>query len=298
MSTFNADTTLGALLVGTLVSYTLFGVTTTQAYIYYGRYPKDPTRMKALVTAVWLGEFGHLICVGQAMYVMVITNYGHPERLDRIPNSLFASTFIGAVVSAGIQSFFAYRIYVLSKSWWIPCICWAMSLFRVVPSNVAVFAFGIREPIAEFIAKWNWLFIAVWTVSAANDVLIAGTLVFLLYHERSRALKRTAAVVDKLIAWTIETGVLTSFVSIIMLILFVTMRDTFTWLACYVIIARLFSNSLLASLNSRSALRDNQVQEISIPSSGIPASSTFRRPTNLSGSIEMHKVTMTTYDDT
>ncbi|KAJ7133366.1 hypothetical protein C8R44DRAFT_772272, partial [Mycena epipterygia] len=240
------DNTLGALLIGTLVSYTLFGVTTTQAYIYYGRFPKDSPKIKAMVAAVWFGELGHLICIGHSLYVMVITDYGHPERLAHIPASLFAATFIGGLVSSCVQSFFAYRIYVLSNSLWIPCICWTLSLFRVVPSNVVVFAFGIREPIAEFIHKWNWLFITVWTVSVANDLLIAGTLVFLLYRERVHARKSTAAVVDKLIKWTIETGVVTSLAGVIMLGFFVGMPSNFIWMAWFLVIARLFSNSLLA----------------------------------------------------
>jgi hypothetical protein len=69
-TTFNADSTLGeyldfklccvhlwhhtgALLIGTLVSYALFGVTTTQVYIYYGRFPQDSWRLKSLVVAAW-----------------------------------------------------------------------------------------------------------------------------------------------------------------------------------------------------------------------------------------------------
>lgn len=68
--------------------------------------------------------------------------------------------------------------------------CWALSLFRIIPSNVTVFAYGIREPLPDFVAKWSWMFNATWAASAANDLLIAGTLVFLLYRQRSRAIKR------------------------------------------------------------------------------------------------------------
>jgi len=303
-SSFNVDKTLGALLVGTLVSYMLFGVTTTQAYIYYGRFPKDPRKMKAMVAAVWCGELGHVLCIGHSIYVMIITDYGHPERLAHIPNSLLAATFIGGLVSSGVQSFFAYRIYVLSRSWWIPCICWGLSLFRIVPSNVTVFIDGIHEPLAEFVAKWNWLFNTVWAVSAANDLLIAGTLVFLLYRQRSHALKSTAAVVDKLIKWTIETGVVTSISGIIMLACFVAMRASFIWMAWFVVIARLFSISLFASLNSRATLRaQNEVMiSANLPTAASHGghtnfSATLGGHTNMTGAIEMNKVTMTTYDE-
>jgi hypothetical protein len=42
---------LGALQIGVFVSHVLFGVTTTQTYIYYSRFPEDPPQLKALVCA-------------------------------------------------------------------------------------------------------------------------------------------------------------------------------------------------------------------------------------------------------
>ncbi|KAJ7214427.1 hypothetical protein GGX14DRAFT_610871 [Mycena pura] len=54
-TTFKADNTLGAFQIGILVSYMLFGITTSQAYVYYTRFPEDSTRLnlKALVAFVW-----------------------------------------------------------------------------------------------------------------------------------------------------------------------------------------------------------------------------------------------------
>jgi hypothetical protein len=42
---------LGALQIGVFLSHVLFGVTTTQTYIYYSRFPEDPPQLKALVGA-------------------------------------------------------------------------------------------------------------------------------------------------------------------------------------------------------------------------------------------------------
>jgi hypothetical protein len=39
----------GALEIGILTSYVLLGVTITQTYIYYSRFPQDPRKLKALV---------------------------------------------------------------------------------------------------------------------------------------------------------------------------------------------------------------------------------------------------------
>jgi hypothetical protein len=44
-------TSLGALQIGIFVSHVLFGVMTTQTYIYYTRFPEDSPKLKALVRA-------------------------------------------------------------------------------------------------------------------------------------------------------------------------------------------------------------------------------------------------------
>ncbi|KAJ7766276.1 hypothetical protein B0H14DRAFT_3510069 [Mycena olivaceomarginata] len=150
---FELDT-LGIILVGTLVSYVLLGVVTMQVYVYYGRFPQDSVQMKSMVGAVWCGEAGHAISFGMTVYTIIITNLGHSERLAHPPNSFMAAVFLGSLVSFSVQIFFAFRIYALSRSLWIPCICWALSLFRFVPPNVIMFAFGTGEPSPELVQSW------------------------------------------------------------------------------------------------------------------------------------------------
>ncbi|KAJ6465178.1 hypothetical protein C8R47DRAFT_49953 [Mycena vitilis] len=254
---FDADGTLGALLVGVLFSYVLFGVTTTQTYIYSGRFPNDSRKVKILVAVVWLCELGHVVCIGHTLYVLVISDIGHPERLSIIPQSLEASTLFNAVVSTCVQGFLSFRIYRLWKRLCIPLLTWTLS-FLFMGATVVVFVVGLQSlPFAQFEARWGWLLDSLWAVAAANDLIIALTLVFWLYRGRADA-DQITAVVDKLIAWTIETGAITSTAAILNLVCFVTMKQNFIWIAWYVVTARLYSNSFLASLNSRTTLRTMQ----------------------------------------
>ncbi|KAF8588958.1 hypothetical protein K439DRAFT_516835 [Ramaria rubella] len=47
------DNSLGALLIGLLVSTTLFGLTTLQSYLYFVNYAKDRAAFKWLVGVLW-----------------------------------------------------------------------------------------------------------------------------------------------------------------------------------------------------------------------------------------------------
>ncbi|KAJ7707049.1 hypothetical protein B0H14DRAFT_2646921 [Mycena olivaceomarginata] len=101
----------GVLLVGTLVSYVLLGAVTLQVYVYYGRFPQDSIKMKAMVGAVWCGEVGHAISLGMVVYTNLITYFGHPEHLAHLPNSLLATILLGGLVSLSVQIFFAFQGY-------------------------------------------------------------------------------------------------------------------------------------------------------------------------------------------
>ncbi|KAJ7232209.1 hypothetical protein B0H12DRAFT_194523 [Mycena haematopus] len=226
---FNPNPTIGALQIGVLISYMGFGVTTTQTYYYYSRFPDDPWKLKAFVAFVWMCEFAHAICIGHTVYTYTTTDYGHPERLILpVPKSLeVAGIFFSGIIAASVQSFFSYRIYVLAKSLYIPCVTWTLALLRCALSMVG-FASGIRMvSLPSYEAQWGWFAIILWSVSSANDVIIAATLVYLFSRRRNDALayrnRSTVALVDKLIAWTIETGTMTSVFGIIILVCYVTM---------------------------------------------------------------------------
>ncbi|KAJ7144996.1 hypothetical protein C8R43DRAFT_561970 [Mycena crocata] len=268
MASFTPTPTIGALQVGVLVSYVLFGVTTTQTYIYYGRFLDDSRKLKCLVAFVWCCKLAHVVCIGLSIQEMTISDYGHPERLVRLPQSFVVAVVFSGTIAAVVQGFFALRIYRLSKRLYIPCLSWALSLARLMGSLLA-FVYAIHmTTVMNFEAKARSTIAAMWTISAANDFLIAITLVYWLYQHRANAQTKILAIIDRLIAWTIETGVITSAVTIATLVLFLKMEETYIWLACFAVGARLFANSLLASLNSRACLRVEFLATRQVPESG------------------------------
>ncbi|KAJ7867157.1 hypothetical protein B0H13DRAFT_1897677 [Mycena leptocephala] len=257
---FDVNSTLGAVEIGVLVSYVLFGVTTTQTYIYYSRFPDDSRKLKALVAFVWS-------CTLRVYDI----DYAHPERiLGTPPISFTVGIVFSGVIGASVQAFFSFRIYGLSKTLYIPILTWGMSFLRLVLSAVIFFeALGVAAvDVSE--VKWQWLLTATWSISAANDLTVTATLVVLLYRERRNAHTRTGPLVDKLILWTIETGMLTSSASVVMLACYVTMKNNynFIWAGVFNVLPRrrdptpstVFSNSLLA----RTTLR--AMNEVPLPS--------------------------------
>ncbi|KAJ7691745.1 hypothetical protein B0H17DRAFT_934805, partial [Mycena rosella] len=188
----------GALQIGVLVSYVLFGVTTTQTYLYYGRFPEDTRKLKMMVSRqfslsynlIRFCELGHAICIGHTIYVATISDFGHPERLVRAPESLSTAILFSGIVGPCVQAFFSFRIYMLSTSMYIPCACWTLSFLRMVGS-VSVFILALEmTSLASYEARWGWLLTTILAIGAMVDLVIAATLVYLLSKQRGLAHKR------------------------------------------------------------------------------------------------------------
>ncbi|KAJ7307627.1 hypothetical protein DFH08DRAFT_975452 [Mycena albidolilacea] len=301
MEPLNLNPNTGAYEIGVLLSYVLFGVTTTQAYLYYTRFPEDSRKLKALVVFVWSCELAHALCLGMTLYRWTITYSGRADVLKFFPAPLAISEIFSGFVATCVQSFFGYRIYVLSKKPYISYLTWTLAFLRCL----AAIAIGIAALLKDTLfhgyeVKWSWLINALWAVSITNDVVITTTLVYLLYMQRSAGQKRTIALIDKLIVWTIETGMVTRSVlfmswdvlfnafthsvsNIIILTLFLTMPDNLVWLAQWSIGARLFSNSLLARATIRT------MNEIALFHS-TPGSRTMNTPRPLDVEMTTTKV--------
>ncbi|KAF8162167.1 hypothetical protein K438DRAFT_1985292 [Mycena galopus ATCC 62051] len=228
---FNPNPTLGAFQIGVLISYVLFGMTTMQVYIYYRRFPEDSRILKTLTAFVWVCDVAHTICLGNVLYTYTISDFGHPERTEAVPRSFSVSTLFPGFIASCVQAYFSFRIYAFTKNIYIPCLIWFMAFLHLL-GRIVIFATILHAPSgAHYLTQFEWLLTANWIISVLSDVVITTTLVVALYGHRSGVRKKTVALVDKLIVWTIETGMLTSVSSILILVTFMTMKDNEVWFA-------------------------------------------------------------------
>ncbi|KAF7289307.1 hypothetical protein MIND_01392500 [Mycena indigotica] len=260
------NNTLGALQIGTLLSYLLFGITTTQVYIYYTRFPEDAPWIRLMVAFVWILEATQTGLVGYVVYFYTITDYGDKKHAlqSALPPLLVSFILTGAITTL-VELFFIYRIHQLSKRVYVPAILAVLPFIYFMGTTaftIASFKLGTWAHAEE---EWGWDILASAILSVVTDLSISAALVILLAGNRRRGTATTSAIIDQVITWTIETGVATSLCSVLILIFYETMQKSFIWLAVFIIKSRLFSNSLLASLNSRAALRE-------IPNITLPAS--------------------------
>ncbi|KAJ3478870.1 hypothetical protein NLI96_g9457 [Meripilus lineatus] len=88
------------------------------------------------------------------------------------------------------------------------------------------------------------------------------------------------SLINKLMAYSINTGALTSICAIVCLIVYASMPNSFVFLAFYFVLPKLCLNSLLATLNARNALKTSLGSKaiLSLPSYRPPMQSWNKSP--------------------
>ncbi|KAJ8522209.1 hypothetical protein ONZ45_g1149 [Pleurotus djamor] len=120
-----------------------------------------------------------------------------------------------------------------------------------------------------------------------SDVAIAAALCVLLHGSRT-GFRKTNTIVTQLIVYAINRCILTSVVAIIEVIVFALMPESLWFVAIDFVIGKLYANSLLATLNSRNAIRErggSQANSVGLSNLGFSSGSSGRDDHVLSISV-------------
>ncbi|KAJ7302918.1 hypothetical protein DFH08DRAFT_977487 [Mycena albidolilacea] len=242
--------------IGTVLSGVLFGLITSQT-VYFKTFPKDSRFCKVWVGALWIVELVHTACIFNALYMYTVTGYGDPSSLERFPVSLSVSIALHGAAVIIVQFFFTYRISkFVQKMHYLFVVAVCLLFVRFVAFIVLGAAAAKMTALSDFMRSWKPLILFDLISCGATDVMMSSFLVYQLARGRSYVHQRTLALMDKLIMWSVETCLVTTASTVAIIICFLTMGENFVWLGVLLVQPKIFSNALLANLNSRSAFRD------------------------------------------
>ncbi|KAF7300456.1 hypothetical protein HMN09_00929500 [Mycena chlorophos] len=227
MITFGIDSPflLGALEFGVFASSILFGVVALQGYQYFAHSSNEDTRwLKLFVCSLLALETAHTIAAGHVVYYFTVTQAGTPE-LEKKANSYSLSVLpvFETIITALVQGFFAYRIRILSGRWILPGICGFLGVLRLV-AGLAMAAESFRDVPLEpdyfhYQDTYSWIITSALDVGVMLDILITLSLCFYIRQLYSAYnLPRGERLIARLIAWSIQTGLITSITSMAVVI--------------------------------------------------------------------------------
>ncbi|KAI0773043.1 hypothetical protein BD413DRAFT_310771 [Trametes elegans] len=260
------DNTYGALLIGTFLGLMLYGLTVHQTYRYFRLYPTDVRWLKGLVMSILTLETLHTTLCMVAVYYHLVTNYFNPESLLVGHWATRLLTPTTGVTILLCQSFYAFRVYRIGSH-----VIYRLLVAVAVICMVLVLGFTIAATVEGFRLSLNdfqrvsWLVSAIFGCAVLVDLCLTGTLVVVLLRSRT-GFKRTDSLIEVLIIYSINTGLLTSIFGLLCFIFAKILPGNLIYIGISVVGVKLYANSVLAVLNSRRALSDRMVEGFEVGS--------------------------------
>ncbi|KAJ3573233.1 hypothetical protein NP233_g2568 [Leucocoprinus birnbaumii] len=310
---------LASPFIGFTVGTALFGITLTQGYRYFLRYPKDPLSCKIKVAAVCRSlDEKHLELEGNRNILDLADLY----------------LILGFSVDAGSRN------YTTSTSdGYKPVLVWIVGLaavgLGVGTSLVFIFDvaldlsdFGLSafcyelqklDAILSFVGNSEWIVYMGFGATTAIDIVITAMLCLVLYKTRmdigvDYISRRSDRLFRSLIVYAVATGIVTSSISLLVIIVYVARPNSLFYLGITFSAPRIYTNSVFVMLDSiRRHVSGVDVVEdldhfresselvfrgpVSMPS--IRARTTRRSTTNVdtslaSGAKRAHKINLST----
>ncbi|EMD35143.1 hypothetical protein CERSUDRAFT_97065 [Gelatoporia subvermispora B] len=238
----------GPGLLGTILNVLFYGIMVTQTFLYYNTYRRDRLWMKLFVAGLFIADTVNSAFDIWWIYDVVINHFGDFSALET-GNWVFATdpAMVG-IIATSVQLFFAWRIKVLTQNNWIVgvVVFSAMgSIFGGLGTAIAI------HYVPEFIEFQKFqAVVIIWLILAAIcDTTITISLTIHLRRHRT-GFAATDHLLDKIIRITVQNGLITALWAIADLITYLA-TPTGAHLALNFPLAKLYTNSLLSTLNSR-----------------------------------------------
>lgn len=246
--------------MGYLFSYLLQGILIVQVFIFCSQptYATDRLPIKVTVWIVFCLEIVSTAFATVSAWYGLASGWGDPRTLIN-PSWAFAYTpALHGIIALSVQLFFCWRMTLFGSGFVVPCFIATVCLMQsamAIACGVKIWELPDLDAIYGIIP-----FVSVWLGgSAFCDIMIAINMVYLLYRAgREADFKATYHLLLRPIMICVETGIMTACSSIMHLVLFLAIRNDNAHFTFLFLTAKLYSNTLLATLNVRRTRPENR----------------------------------------
>ncbi|KAH9902502.1 hypothetical protein C8Q73DRAFT_777786 [Cubamyces lactineus] len=224
-----------------------------------------------------LETFHTALCIHMCYYYLT-TNYFNPLALLSGVWSQLLPVVTGTVIFV-CHGFYARRVYLIGG-------LYRPLVFVIAGFMLGELAFVIAATTESFIqatfAAWEhytWLISAGFGCAVGADLVLTTSLIVVLHRSRT-GFRSTDSMIDILIIYTINTGLLTGIFSLLSLIFAIVEPSNLIYVALNMVSTRSYANSVLAVLNSRRSLVERRFAQLDAGTFGMSAlDSDTKRPT-------------------
>jgi len=245
----------GPVYWGFVVATVLFGVSIVQGYLYYSK-ARDSWFLTLFVWTLLVLDCATTVLAAEAIRGYLIVNFGNPIAFAYNEKDFLGMFAVTSVVSISSQLFYASRIYIVNKrNLVIPMIIVILAVASFGCAIVVTMETFQNLLISGLESKKLRISCGLYSaLAAACDIVATVSLCYFL-ASHSSAFRGTRGLLNHLVFFTVNRGVLVSAAQIAYLCSYEIGPTKGVWMPFLLSVAKLHLNTLLAMLNSRSTLR-------------------------------------------
>jgi len=272
----NLANVFGVLLITFAIFMWMYGVFCAQVLWYYEKYPDDRRSFKIMVALLWIFESVHsALSFDMIWSYLIVRGSINPFFLIYADWSSIAMIIPAEICVVIVDIFYILRMWrLLNKNKNV----FLLFIPVVVGSahTIGVVVIISRYPGFWQIDKSKYYLSMAAGCKVLTDIATTVTMCALLARRRSMITSRSRFLLKALFVWTLTTGLLTSLFTIVYCVTYLTMPSNTVYIGVYLLRTKICANAMLASLNTRRALRSISNQQIHLeeifPSTKHPSS--------------------------
>ncbi|GAA5890959.1 hypothetical protein JCM5296_001243 [Sporobolomyces johnsonii] len=242
------DGSVGAFCIGAFVTCFLAGVTTVQVVEYFLLFGlKDKRVWLWIICVLAVADLFHTAMSCYTIFLWSVMHFGNSAYLVTCPWSFTWDPALTGVVTAIVQLFYAYRVFIVSKkNKIIPSVVIALTILQLA---FAVASTWMITKLKEFALFGEFKYgVGIWLMSASTaDIIITVSMVKYLRGATRREHQFGFSALGRILINTVETNALTMCVAILDAILFITMSSQSWHVIANLCLVKLYFNGLLVS---------------------------------------------------
>jgi len=205
------------MFIGYVLAMALYGIASLQVFLYFYKHRNVSGGMKPMVFALWILDNLHIALTSHAVYKSTVSFHGNPMKATHPIWTIAAQIYITVIIHFLIRGVYSYRIWRLSQGNIIlPVVITALSAIVVVMGcTFASKALTLQSWRDTESFSWS-IYIAFGTEIAADT--ITAIAMFILLVRMRTGLKSSDSLVQTMIMYSINTGILTIICVLLILI--------------------------------------------------------------------------------
>ncbi|KAF7365500.1 hypothetical protein MVEN_00423000 [Mycena venus] len=264
------DTVVGVLLLGLFFNTYLYGICTYQFVVYIQAKFKDSlwirfpfhlnlksvvsrTFFRFIVWSLFISDTIHSAVAIYAGWDTCVTNYANPAALTYVGWTIPFTAVATAFTAILTQIFLGHRVFLLTHNKLLFALIAVLSVLGFMFGCIA----GIKSGLINEVAKFAPLapYVTAWLAfQTSADLLITLCLTVALTRSKT-GFKTTDTIINRLIGGAIRTGLFASIFALADLFSFLLHRNTNLYAMFAYPIGRIYTNTLLNTLNSRNSMK-------------------------------------------